>query len=505
MIDVQVGISRPGTCGPGIPGLINSAEIESRLRVRSRCSRQEEPLKLRPVTAFVTLSLFFGILVILATPPLRGPDETAHFLRAYGVAQGDLVPFLRDGENRKGVLLPPRLYEGFDFFENVRIIEKEVGFNYRGVFEAYLGNLPTRAAQSAGFVPYAGSEGYSPIAYLPQAAAALLARALDLRFLPTLYLMRLAGLVVLTGVIACAIAIVPRLRWAFIAVAMLPAAFYGRSVINADGTALAAAMMVTALWLRGVICPQLMVPGWQSLWMVLNALTKAPNVAFVLLELRLLRGKSPQRWQRLALAILPAIAVTALWTFSSGADTATWRMVEITGQNLDAFDPSAKLAYLINHPLHFPAAVFTAVREKSVGELWRQGIGVLGLFDTVLLGWVYPTVSILLVGTFLARLPLAPVDRYQVSALAAVTALAYIFVIYLISYLVFTPLNANTVWGVQGRYFVPILSLVAIMVAALVNRGPGEGVSATLAVSSAALSGCASVEAILRTDWGGNV
>ena len=81
--------------------------------------------------------MFFGTLVIFATPPLRGPDETAHFLRAYGVAQGDIVPSLRDGQDRKGVVLPPRLYEGFDFFESVRVREKEAGFSYRGVFEAY--------------------------------------------------------------------------------------------------------------------------------------------------------------------------------------------------------------------------------------------------------------------------------------------------------------------------------------------------------------------------------
>jgi hypothetical protein len=56
-----------------------------------------------PVTAFAAVSLLFGTLIILATPPLRGPDETAHFLRAYGVALGDIVPSSRDAEGRKGV------------------------------------------------------------------------------------------------------------------------------------------------------------------------------------------------------------------------------------------------------------------------------------------------------------------------------------------------------------------------------------------------------------------
>src|SRR6266851_5953673 len=460
-------------------------------------------LKFSPITAFVTVSLLFGTLIILITPPMRGPDETAHFLRAYGVARGDIVPSIRDAEGRKGVLVPPRLYEGFDFFESVRIKEKEAGFSYGPVFRAYFSRQPARADSDRPptFVPYAGSEGYSPVAYLPQVAAALVARALDLDFVPTFYLMRFAGLAALTGLIAYAIAMVPNLAWAFLAISMLPAAIYGRSVISADGSVLAAAMVVTALWLRGILSPQLHILGRQSFWMMLSALTKAPNLVFVLLGLMPLRGMPARRWHLLALTVLPAIAVAVLWTISSGADTATWRMVEITGQDLDAFNPAVKLTYLLDHPLHFPAAVISALHEKALGELWRQVIGVLGLFDTVLQHWVYPTVSGLLLYTFLTRLPLAPAARYQVATVAGITALAYIVVVYFVCYLVFTPLNAHTVWGVQGRYFVPILSLVAIMVATVVNRGPDERLSAALAISAAVLSGCACIEAILRTDW----
>jgi uncharacterized membrane protein len=451
------------------------------------------------VTVFVTLSLLFGSLVVLVTPPLDGPDETAHFLRAYGVAQGDIVPSLRDAEDRKGVVLAPRLYAGFDFFESARVKEKEPGFSYRSVFEAYFADAPANTAPSGAFVLYAGSEGYSPIAYLPQAAAAVLARALDLTFLPTFYLMRFTGLLVLTGVIAYAIAIVPGCRWAFVAIAMLPAAFYGRSVINADGSALAAAMVVTALWLRGAIYPQHAAGGWQSLWMVLNALAKAPNVAFVLLELRLLKQR--RGFRRLLLVALPAVAAAAAWTLISGADTASWRMVEITGRGPEAFDPATKLSRMIEHPLHFPLAVLGALDAGSVAELWRQTIGVLGLFDTVLLGWLYPVISLLVLASFLTPLSLAPSDRWQIPASAAVTTIAYIAVVYLISYLVFTPSDADRVWGVQGRYFIPILPLVAIMLGSFAGRGFGERATATLAMASSVLSGCASVEAILRTDW----
>jgi hypothetical protein len=457
---------------------------------------------LKPVPAFVALSLIFGSLILLATPPLRGPDETAHFLRAYGIARGDLIPSTVDGTNRKGVLIPPRLFEGFDYFEGVRIKEKPAGFNYRPVVETYFNRRKVEpdAGGVERFVPYAGTEGYSPIAYLPQAAAALLARALDLGFLPTLYAMRLAGLAVLTAVIACAVAIVPNLSWAFFAIAMLPSALYGRAVISADGTALAAAMLVTALWLRGVFGPQRITPAPLSALMTISALAKPPNLAFVVLELRFLWG-TERRWGRFALAVLPASACAVLWTVVSGADTATWRMVEITGQQLDSFDPFAKLVRLFRDPLQFPIAALNSWREYGVGELWRQLIGVFGLFDTVLLAWVYPAISFLLAGAFLVRLSLPAADRYRVPILAGITALVYVIIVYLISWLVFTPRDADAVWGVQGRYFVPILSLIAIMIASAIRCHPGERLAAAMAVSLALLSGCASIEAILRVDW----
>jgi uncharacterized membrane protein len=449
------------------------------------------------------VSLLFGTLIILATPPLRGPDETAHFLRAYGIAQGDIVPSILDAEGRKGIFVPPRVYDGFNFFESVRIKEKAAAFSYGPVLRDYLNRRPAAAdtGRPPTFVPYAGSEGYSPITYLPQIAAALVARALDLEFVPTFYLMRFAGLAGMTALIAYAIATLPTLAWAFVTIAMLPAAIYGRSVINADGGALATAMVVTALWLRGISSPRLPILGRQSFWMMLCALTKPANLVFVLLGLMPLRGLSARQWHRPALTILPALAVAVLWSVSSGADTATWRMVEITGQNPEAFNPAVKLGHLLHHPLDFPAAVIGASHEQDLGELWRQVIGVLGLFDTVLQPWVYPILTGLLLCSFLARLPFAPPARHKTAIVAGLTALAYIVVIYLVCYLVFTPLDANTVWGVQGRYFIPILALLAIVVAALVNSAPTKRLTAALAISAALLSGGASVEAILRADW----
>jgi uncharacterized membrane protein len=338
----------------------------------------------------------------------------------------------------RGLFLPAHLYDGFDYFESVRVREKKAGFGYKPVFQAYLNRQPfaTNSDRPPTFVPYGGSEGYSPVAYLPQIAAALLARALHLDFVATFYLMRFTGLAAMTALIAFAIATVRQIAWPVLAIAMLPAAIYGRSVINADGSALATALVVTALWLRGILFPQLLVPSRLSFWLTLSALTKPTNLVFVLLGLMTPLGLSTRCWRMILPTILPAIAIASLWSLRSGADAAAWRMVEITGQDLVAFDPGVKILYLLDHPLHFPAAVFGSLHEKDLGELWRQVIGVLGLFDTVLQSWVYPTISGLLLATFFMRLPIAPAARRQVAIMAGGTILAYGFTVYFVCYLV---------------------------------------------------------------------
>ena len=477
---------------------MDSGDIRPAARVR-------EPRTLLasgPIGSFILSSLLFGFLMIGAVPPLRGPDETAHFLRAYGVAAGDLVPSILDADGRKGILLPPRLYADFEYFEGIRIAEKNAGWaGYRPVFRQYFHGVTDPMRAQPRFVPYAGSEGYSPVAYLPQVTAAMVAGALDLGFPATLYLMRLAGLVVTTVLIALAISILPQLGWALMVIAMLPAAAYGRSVINADAMALATALVTIALWLRGMLLPSVRRRAQLALSLMVRALTKPPNVAFVLIALRTPLEFSARSWLLVGATALPAVVASLLWTLAGQADVASWRMVEIPGQHPASFDPAAKISYLLDHPLHFPAAILESLDANALGELWRQVIGVLGLFDTVLQPWVYPMLTALLLGTFFVPLPIAPPARRQVAIVAGFTTLAYVAAVYFICYVAFTPIEAPSVWGVQGRYFIPVLSLVAVVIAALVTRGPDERLTRAMAISAAVLSGSASLEAILRVDW----
>jgi uncharacterized membrane protein len=454
---------------------------------------------LSPAVVFVFLSTLLGNLMLAATPPLRGPDETAHFLRAYGLSMGDLVPTTLDQEGRKGFYLPARVHRGFDYFETVRDAEKPPGFGFADVFRNYAAERSPGGDDPPVFVRYGGSEGYSPAAYLPQAAAALLARAAGLDFLGTLYLMRHAGLTAMTAVLAYAIALAGPLGWAFLGIAMLPSALYGRAVINADAAALAYAMVAAALFLR-TRAGRPVRPVGHAVWLALCALSKPPNLAFLLLAPLTGRGRPLVRGLVKALVVLPGLFAAILWSLASSADVAAWRLAVLTGVDPVQFEPVWKLGFMLEHPLAFPAALWGTLSPANAKELWVQLIGVLGMFDTVLHWWVYPALSALLIPSFFVRLELGARARHG-ARVAGAAALAYCLAVFAILYLVWTPVDAPMIMGVQGRYFVPALPLLAIVTAALARWRGDEQLAAWTATAGAILAGCASLEAILRTDW----
>jgi uncharacterized membrane protein len=272
---------------------------------------------------------------------------------------------------------------------------------------------------------------------------------------------------------------------------------YGRAVINADAAAFAFSLVVVAAFLRAVRGLPAGTPGTRSVWMFLCALSKPPNLAFLLLEW--FHPQTAGRWRAAAVATLPALAAAVVWSAVSSADVAAWRLVELTGAAAQEFNPGWKLHFMLAHPLAFPSAVIGMFRAMDMAEFLRQIIGVLGLFDTMLRPWLYAAVGLLLAATFMT--PLHCAARLPCVLAVGITTLVYGLAVLLIFYVIWTPIQADQVWGVQGRYFVPILPLIAVVVSALVRRGLEPRATGMLAVACAMISGAGTIDAILRTDW----
>jgi uncharacterized membrane protein len=302
-------------------------------------------------------------------------------------------------------------------------------------------------------------------------------------------------------VAAYAIAVTPALKWGFVLIAMLPVSLYNRVVLSADGAALSYALLITALCFR-TACKPLDGRVWErSLWMTLCVLAKQPQIVFVLLELMVGRLRElPRRWRSLAIVVLPGVVLSPLWVIGVSADVAAWRVWEGHNYPPEHFNPLWKLAYMWEHPYHFPLAAWAAVRDWGA-PLWPELIGILGWQDIPLRPWTYLMLTVLLLLMPLEKLPLDGATRARVAAMTGLAALSYIVIVYLIFFLTYTPLDSPHVLGVQGRYFVIALPVAAIFLASLINLELPRGTPALIGIAGSLIAGITTVEAVLHAHW----
>jgi uncharacterized membrane protein len=459
----------------------------------------------QPGTVFILLSLVFGTLIVFATPPLRGPDEIAHFLRIYSYVRGDLLP-PAEADGRKGIFIEHELNSQLQFFRSAGewfAGAREDGVRYGQIMAVYHDAIDTNGAADhpAVFAPFAGTEGYNPVAYIPYIAAGVIGRMFGLNFPDVLVFMRLLGLATFTAVAAYAIAVAPVLKWAFVLIALLPVSIYNRSVLSADGAALSTAMIVTAVCLRAVWQPAAGRAWERSLWMTLCALSKQPQIAFILLEFMVLRLRDlPRRWASVAAVILPPIILSPLWVWAVSAEVGVWRLQEQEHHPPEHFDPVWKLFYMWEHPLEFPLATWRAISVWG-DRLWQELIGIFGWQDVMLQPWVYVILTIFLLLAPLEKLHLSNANRARVTVISGVVALGYVTLVYLIFYLIYTPLDVDHVRGVQGRYFIIALPVTAIFMAGLINRELPPGKLPAIAIAASLISGTATAAALFHAHW----
>jgi uncharacterized membrane protein len=448
-------------------------------------------------------------MIAAVTPPFRGADEPAHFLRAYSYARGEILASGTDAQGRRGLFLPAELHDDFEFFRKQRYRAGLPGFSYRETFGEY---AKARAERRPGdarppvFVLYEGSESYAPTVYLPYIAVAWVGHHLAFDFLAQLYLMRAAGVLVLTAIAAVAIRTMPFGQWGLLAVAMVPSALYGRSILSADGATFSYTLMAVSYTLMAVaLCAAAAgsaaaaFPRQRAFWMTMCILAKPPQVALTLLELLARRSRQQGSWRVHALVALPGLVLLMLWLFSLGAEMGAWRMTE--GYNLPAeqFSPVWKLGYMLQHPWHFPHQLWG--RLSDISELWQQLIGILGWLDVPLRTSAYPVLSVLVLLACLEQGNFGPGSRMWVALVSAATMLGYIAAVFLIFYLAWTPVAEAEIQGVQGRYFVVLLPVLLVFLAATLPFELPRWARAGVAIVSGVLSGAAVLEAMIRFDW----
>src|SRR5205823_13348832 len=144
-------------------------------------------------------------------------------------------------------------------------------------------------------------------------------------------------------------------------------------------------------------------------------LSKQPQIVLALLELMASRSAGAvRRWSNLALVVVPGFILSPLWVLAVSAAIAAWRLVEAETVPREQFDPLWKLAYMWEHPLHFPMAAWTSVTVWG-DRLRPELIGILGWQDIWLPPWIYFVLTVMLLLVPLQKLNLNGAVRARVA------------------------------------------------------------------------------------------
>jgi uncharacterized membrane protein len=446
-------------------------------------------LGLSPPRRFLFLATLFGIAFVVINPPFAVNDEDVHIARIFELASGRLLT-RTDAEGE---------------FHEVPRDYVELGQHYQAVRHTRQGSVQagrvlnelTASRPEPPLVrTKARAGGYSPVAYLPHIPTLWLVEKFDVGVLVHLYAVRLASLAAYILMAWFAISRAGPLQWIFVGVGLMPMSLTQAAGVSGDGTVIGASLVFFALLTKGGLLPQSGLSR-AELCILLGCVTLLclckPIYIVVAAALPVLRWQGRHarlwRWGVPLLAVAPAVMAYGIWSYLNR---------DLGANQVHPYSASGQLQWAAHNPVGvLELALGTVVKQGddllvqciAVRHRVSEGVRFLGGVVVALYG---PLLLATALGCARRIYPGVTRDRRQ-----AITFLLVCWGLLVLSvpsalYLCCTRIGAETVRGLQGRYFIPAvaplllaLSLVGRPLLARWLRGKGgRSILVTIAVAN---------------------
>lgn len=461
----SVGLCRVGRAAPHDGPVISPRNIEEGSGAQAGRDRDRSVSTVSRVASPMAVLVCAVVILVFLIPPFQAPDEQRHYFRAYQLAQGELMSYrpppggeqgksVQELHSQLGGMLPRAIDDLLFASDAVRL---RFHTDRRTTPATILAALSIEVSESDKvYFRFPHTLGYPPYIYLPEVAGILVARVFTKRVLLQFYSARLFNAAAAMSLFALAMWAAPGLSRAILAFAAVPMVVFLTATLSLDATVNAAAAAFA------VLCLARMEPGGWRRWaakVVLGAiicakLAYAPLLLLLALERR---ASAVKRASAIALSLVP----TVVWL-------AMIRHVTVPIRTDLDLDLKRQLFQLAAHPI-LAAQMFLDDWIVN-GTLILRSVGILGWLDRPLSVWhVTLSVALLLIGLWASKRP-GNRPRAAAVTVAMCSILAACLLVQAAMFLVATPVGASRISGVQGRYFVPLLPTLMVLLA----RGEGS-------------------------------
>lgn len=422
--------------------------------------------------SFRILFFVFGVLYLFILPPQCVPDETTHFATAYYYAD-----ILMEGGAHDEIVLDSvgivrrritMRQQDAETIERLRSVVLDTDKLYPAVKEKSAGSVDETVRQVVDTAPYLFA------AYMPSTAAIILCRLLGVGSMTMIYISRLATFLVSYLIVCRAARCMPTLKALPMVVALLPMSLHLFASSSPDSMLIALSLYAVAriLQLRGR--EEIRFRDCVTLGIALAVVAATKPMYFVMLFLVLLLLGKKMNGKKQAAAVYAYLTLFPI---------AVWLMVYLSHMLIPSADfqgvyniyrgEEAQL-YSLSYVIKNPAQTLELLLHSIVAQLrtriaWSVG-SALGYLNIFLPRFVYfgslaaLLCSMIPVGDETVRL--GKKNRFMLGGMFVLSVLiCYIGMLFWE-----TTVESTEIFGVQGRYFIPLM--LPLGLAAAPRRAP---------------------------------
>jgi uncharacterized membrane protein len=397
-----------------------------------------------PETIFIIIGLIYGLAFLFITPPFnKVPDENAHFDKAYSLSEGQVLP-LKIG-NEAGFIIPKTTLDTIkaSFNENI---------NLKGVITSKVNINGNKNITQFVDLSYLAIVTYSPVPYVMAALTIKLGGLLNLSTFTLLYMARFANFLIWLILTYLAIKIIPVHKWVLLMIALLPMTIFEAASVSADSLTIGLSFILIAYILR------LALNNYDFtkkdffiilILAVLLTLTKSNYILILFLFLLIPVNKfqtHKKKYLIFSIIIIPIILISAGWIYWTNG----FYMPNIINWSLPG-----QFSFILHQPLNYLIIITNTFLNGWFMYVANFVSNILPLIIVVVYLFTLILVAILDKNEFQFNL--------KQKIVCLIIALSSIFAIVTFEYLTYNPLGINFIYGIQGRYFIPIAPIIILI------------------------------------------
>ena len=444
---------------------------------------------------FACFGLACGLAVLATTPIGEVADEPAHLIRADSLSRGFLIGSRRPSEVDANIMEGAAPTDPGLHTMARRSIDPDLHPMTRAGMD-YIMRTPWE--HKTRWLQIGQIAAYMPAFYVPTAVTLWVGRMLDASPYHTTLVARLVDLLLFLAMGTLALLIARRGRAVLLWTLSVPMTLSLAAAVHQDGLLIGASVLAAAAASRSwdhLETPDLVIrQGWYWTAVALVAVIAAAKPPYMGLAVMLLLPL-PENWRsrnaRDALlkrcGVMIATCVPALLWLAVANPRAAGNLGRLpyeAGPLWDGVRPAvfhstdlqAQLHVLLSDPWRLISLPVHAIVTNP--NLWHETIGVLGWLNVVLppatykLWWGAAVLAIL--SCLLRRRAVGPASSWLRPALEAALllagALATIWAVYISQYLAWTNVGNTLIEGPTGRYYLPVVPLLALALPQLAGR-----------------------------------